>query len=240
MILEFTGTLNPDPTGDFVEMGVYGGEPYYFNSVKGYYLFYNLYTGEWVVDDVLGSMGEYHWKSEDKISVGFAPGGEAAGTGNMHIKVTTSPIIELIAVNIEATINQITIANGFHQDLVALRCKRNDFASIAPQNGLVLIVQETEEVPAEQWTGTETFRQPFTLEAIVIDSDAVVTSIDTRINQVRADIHKKLTEDHTRGGYAIDTSIGPSPFFDNGKWTGVDVLATVEYRTKWGDPFTQG
>jgi len=239
MILEFTGELTPDSTGDFVETGMYGEEPYYYNALAGYYLFWNPYTSQWVVDDVLGSQGQYHWVSGDKISDEYDPGGEAAGTGDMHVKVTTAPIIELIAVNIEATINGITIAKGFGQDLVALRCKRNDFDTIAPQNGVVLIVQGGAEMPA-QCIGAETWIQTFSLMAIVIDGDAAVTSIDARCNQVARDVEKKLREDWTRGGYAIDTNFDAPQIIDDPRFTGVTVAAKVEYRTKWGDPFTQG
>jgi hypothetical protein len=151
----------------------------------------------------------------------------------------STPIIELIAANIEAAINAITVANGFNQNLVALRCKRNDFATITPGNGVVLIVQEGAEMPA-QCIGTETWIQTFSLMAIVIDSDTVATSIDTRLNQVAGDIVKKLRVDWTRGGYAIDTNFDAPQLIDDPRFTGVTVAAKVEYRTKWGDPYTQG
>jgi hypothetical protein len=84
-ILEFTGTLTPDSTGDFYEIGIFNGEPYYYNSVKEHFHFWNIYTSQWVVCAELGSMGQYHWFSEDKISQ-YAPGGEALGIGDMHTK----------------------------------------------------------------------------------------------------------------------------------------------------------
>jgi len=76
--------------------------------------------------------------------------------------------------------------------------------------------------------------------ALVIDSDSVGTSIDTRINQVRADLLKKLAADCSRGGYAIDTIPAGSEKFDDGEgFTGIAVAIDVLYRTKENDPYTR-
>ena len=41
----------------------------------------------------------------------------------------------------------------------------------------------------------------------MLDSDTAETAIDTRKNQVAADITKKLREDPTRGGLAAETMV---------------------------------
>ena len=146
------------------------------------------------------------------------------------------PVIEYIAEDIEAAINAITRANGFNQDLVAVRPRRNDFSDIAPVDGTVLIWQDDETEPEEQLYSTQSWVQPFCLQVIVLDSDTAVSSIDTRLNQVRADIHKKLREDITRGGYAYETEIAPSIKFDEG----IAVFVNVHYRTKENDPYQKG
>lgn len=152
----------------------------------------------------------------------------------------TNPIVELIAQDIEARINEITTGNGFNQNLVALRPMRVDFKDVAPTNGYVLIKQADEEEPEDQAHMTKEWEQPFVLMAIVLQSDTASTSIDQKLNQVRADIQKKLTEDTTRGGNAIDTVILPSAEFDDGEgFTGIAVRVVVRYRVKINDPYTK-
>jgi len=152
-----------------------------------------------------------------------------------------TPVIELIAAEIADRIDEITVANTFNQDLVAVRPKRNDFKDIPPENGKVLIWQGDEAPPDAEAIGTEAWLQEFLLIALVIDSDAAETSIDTRINQVRADIEKKLKDDHTRGGNAIDTKFGGSVKFDEGGgFTGIAVQCIVHYRTEYSNPYEKG
>lgn len=151
----------------------------------------------------------------------------------------STPRVEHIAVNIEAAINAITEGNGFNQDLVAIRPKRNDFSDVVPEDGKVLIWQADDELPEEQAYGAQHWVQPFVLMAIVLDSDEASTSIDTRLNQVRADIQKKLRVDVTRGDYAFDTVLLPCAKFDDGQgFTGIAVNIAVHYRVKDDDPYT--
>jgi len=97
-------------------------------------------------------------------------------------------------------------------------------------------VEAEEEPPAAGAGMAKTWRQYFVLVVFVIDSDDAATSIDTRINQVRADIAKVLQVDRTRGGYAHDTEFHEStPFDDPG---GVALKISVRYRTLINDPYT--
>ena len=151
------------------------------------------------------------------------------------------PIIEKIAAEITDRINEITVAAGFNQTLVAVRPKRNDFSDIAPVNGKVLIWQGNEAPPEAEAIGCEEWLQEFLLVAIVKDSDAATTSIDTRLNLVRADIQKKLIADPTRGGNAIDTKFQGSYKFDDGEgFSGIVVAVVVHYRTQFKDPYSKG
>ena len=151
----------------------------------------------------------------------------------------STPILEHIAVNVEATINAITEGDGFNQNLVAVRPKRNDFKDVVPEDGKVLIWQADDELPEEQAHNAQHWVQPFVLMAIVLDSDDAETSIDTRLNQVRADIQKKFRVDFTRGGYAWDTELLPCAKFDDGQgFTGIAVNVAVHYRVKDDDPYT--
>ena len=151
----------------------------------------------------------------------------------------STPVVEKIAVAIAADINAITTANGYNQDLVAVRPKKVDFES-AWDDLTVLISQDTAVKDGEMTNNLQQWRQTFFATAIVIDSDTAETSIDTRLNQVAADIQKKLMVDDSRGGKAIETIImGAVPFDDDEGLTGVNVVFDVQYRTAANDPYTQ-
>jgi len=153
----------------------------------------------------------------------------------------TTPRIEYIAADIKTKIDEITTGNGFNQTLVAVRPKRNDFKDVPPENGKVLIVQQTAVREDVEGFGTAQRTQRFILMALVIDSDTATTSIDTRHNQVAADIEKKLVVDITRGGYAFDTRVEDSAIFDDDDgYTGIAVAVDISYRTSETDPYTAG
>ena len=151
----------------------------------------------------------------------------------------STPIIEYIAENIKTAVNAVTVAAGFNQDLIAVRPKRIDFAT--GWDDLTVLINQVESEELEAGCFTKQWRQFFLLAAIIIDSDEAIDSIDTRQNQVRADLEKKLTEAPTRGGYAIDTAIREStPFDDDEGVTGIAMRISVDYRTKDNDPYTKG
>ena len=157
----------------------------------------------------------------------------------------STPVIESIAEDIATAVNAITVANGFHQDLTAKRPIRLGLEGLAAEtDGTVVILQEEpsedEEASSQGNPPSRAWRQPFWLAAYVIASDAVTTPIDTRLNQVRSDIEKKLRADPTRGGYAIDTIIRAPIFFNEDPGvTGIIVVIEVRYRTSEDDPYTK-
>jgi hypothetical protein len=153
----------------------------------------------------------------------------------------STPILENISVNIKAAINAITIVNGFNQDLTAVRPMRNDFKDVMPKDGVVLIKQINTDKPDEQAYSTVEWVQMYALMAIVLDGDDVSTTIDTRLNQVEADIQRKIREDPKRGNNAIDTILLPSvEFFDGRGFTGISVNIAVKYRVLEDNPYTKG
>ena len=149
------------------------------------------------------------------------------------------PVIEDIAKNIKDSIAEITVANGFNQTLSAVRSRRNDFSDISPDNLTCLIVQ-LEEDKLDSAIGTYEWNQHFLLMTLVIDSDDSTDPIDSRRNQVKSDIIKKLRNDPTRGGFGFDTDILASSMFDDGEgFCGVAVEVAVHYRVEEDDPYTQ-
>jgi hypothetical protein len=149
-------------------------------------------------------------------------------------------IIEQIAEAVAGVVDTVTVANGYSQDLSALRPRRNDWADIAPVDGRVLVWQDDDEpLDASAITTTE-FAQAFSLICMVLDGDAADTSIDTRLNAVKSDLRKAFAADHTLGGLALDVVPGGSSKFDDGQgFTGITVTFVVRYRTAEDDPYTQ-
>lgn len=160
------------------------------------------------------------------------------------------PIIEQIAENIEDTITAISPlvtvqGNPYHEDLTGIRPKRTDYSDDEESwdDGDVLIFQGLPTQADSDAFNTSAYIQEFTLQAFVIDSDKAETSIDTRLNQVSADIVKALTVDTYRGNLAIDTRItNPgTPFYDDdGNSSGVIVVIEVHYRTQFNNPYAKG
>ncbi len=149
------------------------------------------------------------------------------------------PILEKIAVNLLAAINEITTDNGWNQTLTAKRPKRINLDDEITED-LTAIIQQENPVKGQETNSTIEWHQPFAIQTIVIDSDAATTPIDTRLNTIRADVEKKVGEDITRGGYARDQRIMDPVIFDGPKFTGIAVNIVVIYRTLYGDPYTQG
>lgn len=151
----------------------------------------------------------------------------------------TLPVIELIAADLATAINAITVAAGYNQTLTAVRPKRSDFAKAAWGDLTVLISQvEAEKLSIEM--GYARWRQYFILTCIVIDPDTAETSIDTRLNQVTADVVKKLYADIRRSDLADDTNIHSAvPFVDDeSSMSGIAIQISVDYRTQEADPYT--
>ena len=150
------------------------------------------------------------------------------------------PVIELIAENIFAAINEIKVVNGFSCDLTAVRPKMIDFSDVTPRDGTVLIYQEDEDRAENEGTLTNEWNQTFNIVSLVLQSDKSQTPMDIKINRVRADIQKKLMEDDSRGGLAITTILGPSTIFNAGEgFAGISITIIVNYRVSETDPYTR-
>jgi hypothetical protein len=104
-----------------------------------------------------------------------------------------------------------------------------------------VIISQVEAEESEGGAYTKEWRQFYMLTCIVIDPKGTTDSIDTRCNQIAADIEKKLLEDTTRGGRAIDTNVHAKvPFKDEGSaMSGIAIQISVTYRTQESDPYTR-
>lgn len=155
----------------------------------------------------------------------------------------STPVIEHIAVQLAAYIDAITAAAGYHQDLTAVRPKRIHLEGDLNADNTVLIVQGGTERLSMTET-TITWRQRFDLQALIIDSDRETASLDTRANDVRDDIERKLNNPafRTCGGYAQGIILrGAEMLYADvagAEMSGVAVSIDVIYSTQYDDPYT--
>jgi hypothetical protein len=80
-ILFFTGTLAPDPTGEFTDYGLYAGQPCYHNADKGYFLWWDDSAWLFTVSPAPGDLLHPYWASATFYGATYAPFGGATGTG---------------------------------------------------------------------------------------------------------------------------------------------------------------
>ncbi len=152
----------------------------------------------------------------------------------------STPIIESIAANIATTVDGVKISAGYNQTLHAVRPKRLTFLQDGWDNGDVVILQEESEQTDEP-TMYRQWKQYFLLAAFVVDSESATTPIDTRLNQVAADIEKAIMVDRRRGNstYVADTRIEDREFWydPEARSSGVSLRVSVTYRYPDGDPY---
>ena len=89
--------------------------------------------------------------------------------------------------------------------------------------------------------GFKQWVQPFAVDCYVKPSDASTTPVDTAVNEIRAQVEKKLREDPTCGGLALDLRIAEPEGFvaANGAFEGVRVVFSAAYRTREDDAYAQ-
>jgi len=154
----------------------------------------------------------------------------------------STPIIEQIADKLVDYVNAITVANGYNQDLTAIRPKRLHLESDINRDRLVIIQQEEIADVETESTQTIIWQQPFAVQAIVVDSDDATDPIDTRLNTVRSDIEKKLMSDECRtlGGLGQIYLAGATKFIDDAANSGISVDVIVMYEVLTNDPCSSG
>lgn len=156
----------------------------------------------------------------------------------------STPVVEHIAQDIKAAINEIDTTDGYSMNFECVRPTRAGFEDeAAPRDGICVLIQgdptEDEANSAHGNSPMKAWRQPWSCVAFVINDDDSTTPIDTRLNAAAADIQSKLMEDRARGGYALDTEIMPTVRFNEGSGaTGIVVAVEVLYRTREDDPYT--
>ena len=149
----------------------------------------------------------------------------------------STPVVELIAVDMLAALNEIRVANGYYQDLTAIRPRRVDYSQDITAEATVILEQMDPTLAETLTSNTRDWQQPFLVQVIALDIDDG-GAIDTRINYYRSDIEKKLATDITRGGNAYRQEFGAITYFAGEGFAGVAIVVDVWYRTEYDDPYT--
>jgi hypothetical protein len=153
----------------------------------------------------------------------------------------STPIIEQIAVKLVALVNGVTVAAGFNQTLTAVRPKRIHLEGDLNADNTVIIEQEDGRVGVDA-NETTVWLQGFTLQALVIDSDDATAAIDTRLNQIAADIIKKLfTGDNSSLDGLADGILlkGTERFIADPQLAGIAVNIDVQFPFDTANPYSQ-
>lgn len=144
-------------------------------------------------------------------------------------------ILELISKNILSTLRTVTTLNGY---TYTINPSRHSQHGDKPSNLAVIIHQTDPRLGSDETYDKYEWIQPYDLEIYVIQDQTDTTPSDEILNAVWADIYKALSIDHTRGGYAIDTTIQQPQYFRNidGAFEGLTFVCEVQYRTDRLDP----
>jgi len=110
----------------------------------------------------------------------------------------------------------------------------------SPADKDLLLFQGDPEKTDEGPVGFVEWNAPFMVSCFVRPSEASASPVDTTINEIRAQVEKKLRADPNCGGLTVDLRILSPEGFNLGKGTeGVTVNFQVVYRHREDDPYTQ-
>jgi hypothetical protein len=149
------------------------------------------------------------------------------------------PIVELVTQSILDALAEVTIGNGYQQNLQVGRVWKGG----NPPDDLVCIVCELDDETDEQAAPelAAAYIQPYAIVILAFESEASTYPIRRRLQIAAADIHKALMGDYQRNGLAVDTKPGRHSWIDNaaayGAMDGMVFEWRVEYRFNLNDPY---
>lgn len=154
------------------------------------------------------------------------------------------PIIEQIADAIKDVIDTVTVANGFHYTLAAVRSKRLHLAGDQNDDLNAFLIQENAARDNENLLTLETINwiQLFTIQVIGLDADDATTSIDTKLNRIASDIMKQMAAGTNINLAGLAERVLPAGIvfdFEDARVSAVYVQFEVHYHTDFGDPYNQ-
>jgi hypothetical protein len=154
-----------------------------------------------------------------------------------------TPVNEDIAADLITALATVTTGNGYNYDMTAERYvdPEEDNAGNTPADGKIVLHQDDPEKveDANVPHNAIAWRQTFAAEFFWTLADNSSTAIDTKGNQMRADIEKAVMQDPQRSTLAFDTIIlDPVTFDPEGGMHSMAVMMEVYYRTAIDDPYT--
>lgn len=150
---------------------------------------------------------------------------------------TFDPIDERIIQNVVETLEQMSQASGFAADYTVTRDKPN---GVTPRDGLICVVGR-DPVPTDvQPVGLDQYELPVMCVVFAVRTDANETTIKTWLRRYAADIRRKLGQDLHRGGLAANTRFMTKDTIMAGAGPAAAIVtASVQYRTRWDNPYEQ-
>jgi hypothetical protein len=168
------------------------------------------------------------------IAISNAPAALPSLPVSLLVYATHTAVIELLAQAVLAKLQELIVAGHAIQ---VERPLRIGLPSTPVNKALVMYQDDPREDEPEY--GFKQWIQPFAIDCYIRPSDTDAMAVDTRINALRAEVEKKLREDYTFGGYALDARIrAPEAFLTGEGFEGVRVNVEVTFRHNENDPFS--
>lgn len=152
-----------------------------------------------------------------------------------------SIIRELILEELKTTLETITVANGYVNEISSVQrhnVNGNNFVDVP----MVLIVAG-DDIPRDSPNTLTSYDFTVNLLLEINHPESNSNSTDTIINSFIGDVIKALKVDNTRGGNAIDTKMGairPYEYGDEITNVGVLIELNIHYRHLETDPEVSG
>ena len=149
-------------------------------------------------------------------------------------------IRELIPVNIKTTLEGITIANDYGNDIASVQRweQSGNSLKLVPCTIINLAPEDREQRPGLKTSNSLTIMIDLW---VIHDKTVYPGSTDSYLNNLLGDIEKSLMADGTRGGIAVNTKIIRVIPFESTQgqpYAGLIIEIKIEYRTNITDPTT--
>lgn len=160
--------------------------------------------------------------------------------------MATNPVLEQIAGEILDALAEITVANGYQNDVGTIlrptRVGLTDGAALKSIGHLSVMLDQdsVSRVLSVEGNGSAVeWIANWNLFGFILPADNDATPIDTLANRFVGDIEKAVMQDPQRHDLAINTEVlGNVPFvFEDGQFGGRVLRIAVTFRTLESDPF---
>lgn len=157
-----------------------------------------------------------------------------------------APVIEQIAVELQARLNQISLANGYSRDIPAV-VRPARYEGVTVDDGLIVFEQTGHELdPEGEIDGCPNalaWMVEFSIDVFIRASDCDNEPTDTKVNYIVSDVVKAIGEPtawHTFGGLAFWSRVTGLDYWNvtDGAHSGATITLSVHYRTNENDLYT--